>query len=267
MPFFLHLDEGTGLRRSGVLVMSAQTVFGRETAKRFYERARQCDGSVRMVRAAMTAAQYHSSAGSTYKSRFLFTAIPKKWYNKRNPRVYPGMLQELASESLDLFTDGVTVFGRQYFFICMGLKADQPAAAKAGNFCRSFANYGKNRGSCPECLAGLDLYPFEDFSDWPAWLPTVGVQVPWNQPSPLMQVPHRSFQSESFFVRDPFHLFKQTMGGHFVASCVILLSDLNCYFRLNDPRGLGNSVESYLERVSWDFARRAMNGVERCGQT
>lgn len=248
VPFYLHLDEGTGLRKSAVLIFTAQAVFGQETASRFEAEY----ASRPTVFEAMTRAQFHSSKGSTYKSRFLFTCLPKKWYSKKNSHIYPGMLQTLTDECLNLFTDGIQIAGQRYFFICLGLKADQPAQAKAGRFNRSFANMGRNKGCCFECLAGLDPFPFEEISRNPQWLPSMDKVLPWDPtaPSPLVSIPHRQFQSATFFKRDPFHLWKQSIGGHYVASSIVLLMDLGFF---NVP-GLANSVEILFERASFDFA-------------
>ena len=248
VPFYLHMDEGTGLRKSAVMVITAQTVFGENTAARFNKLIHGTDRTTNAAMKVMVQAQNHSGAGSTYKSRYLFTAIPKKWYSRQHSNVYTGMLQKLADECLDLFTSGITIRGKQFFFVCLGLKADQPAQAKAANLTRSFANLGRNKGCCYQCLAGLDAYPFEEVNDRPKWLATVGTQLPWVQPSPLLQIPHKAFESESFFHKDPFHIFKQTMGGHFIASCLILFVDLQFY-----PEPGNNSVEGILDRLYDDF--------------
>lgn len=253
MQFFLHLDEGTGLRKSAVLIFSAQTIFGQETAIRFEKEFGASRNRYEAAAfAAMTRAQFHSSKGSTYKSRYLYTCLPKRWYSKKNSTIYFRILQQLADECLDLFVDGVTVAGRKYFFICLGLKADQPAQAKAGKFNRSFANMGRNKGCCYACLAGLDLYPFEEVSERPRWLATVDSVIPWNpaEASPLVSIPHRHFQSATFFKRDPFHLWKQSIGGHFVAWSIVLLMDLGFF----NVQGDSNSVEALFERASFDFA-------------
>ena len=253
VPFFLHLDEGTGLRKSAVLIYSAQTIFGAETAKRFEE---FFQGNVRRDHNAafetMSRAQFHSARGSTYKSRYLFTCLPKRWYSKKNARNYDRVLQILADECLDLFAEGLQIAGETFFFICLGLKADQPAQAKAGKFCRSFANMGRNKGCCFECLAGLDQYPFEEVCERPRFLRTIDTVVPWDphNPSPLLSIPHRTYQSATFFKRDPFHLYKQSIGGHYVASSIVLLMDFGFF---NVP-GAGNSVEALFERASFDFA-------------
>ena len=81
IPFLLHLDEGTGLRKSSVLVVSAQCVWGRETSQRFYELyAGSSERSDEAVADMMSEAQMHNHKGSTYKTRYLFTLQPKKSY-------------------------------------------------------------------------------------------------------------------------------------------------------------------------------------------
>ena len=262
MPFYLHIDEGTGLRKSAVLIITAQVVFGQETADRFKQELSGRSPSRQEAFNAMTRAQFHSSRGSTYKSRFLFTCLPKKWYTRKNSSIYGGMLQTLASECLDLFTDGIKFFGETYYFVCLGLKADQPAQAKAGNFNRYFANMGRDKGCCYECLAGRDAFPFEEISRSPSWLPTIDTVVPWAQESALLQIPHREFQSATFFKRDPFHIWKQSIGGHYVASSVVLLMDLQFWHVPNGP----NSVDALFERASFDFgfwARHEWRGTVR----
>ena len=83
VPFFLHLDEGTGLRKSAVLVVSMQPVFGRETSLRFSSLHK-----VRDMHDRMTQAQSHNNMGNTYLSRFLLTAMPKKMYMGSNVGTY-----------------------------------------------------------------------------------------------------------------------------------------------------------------------------------
>ena len=213
IPFYLHMDEGTSLRKSAILVLTVQTLFGADTLDRLQKLMQQTDRTMESMRRVMTQAMNHSAAGSTYKSRFLFTAIPKKWYSRLNSNVYTGMLQKIADECVELFNSGISIFGHKYYMICLGLKADQPAQAKAGNFTRSFANLGQNKGCCFECLAGLNAYPFEEVNSQPAWLATLHAQLSWNQPSPLVQIPHKPFQSETFSSRVHFTSLNKQWEG------------------------------------------------------
>ena len=248
VPFFLHLDEGTGLRKSAVLVVSMQPVFGRETSLRFSSLHK-----VRDMHDRMTQAQSHNNMGNTYLSRFLLTAMPKKMYMGSNVGTYWGMLDLIAKECKALMTDGISIHGVKYYPICIGVKGDQPALIKCGNFKRSFMNMAKNKGCCWECLAGFDEFPFEDTTPTPAWLSTIGLVDPWPaaSPSPLLQVPGYSDNLTLFWRRDPFHAFKQTIGGHFAASLIILFA---VDFGLWKVPGLSSSVDEVLARAFYDFS-------------
>ena len=253
IPFYLHMDEGVGQRKRAVLVVSAQTPFGIETAQRYFE-AYKTAGVRSMDDASncMSGAQFHSSKGSTYKSRFLFTAIPKKNYSKKFEPVYHGMLQLLAEECCSLMQSGVTINGTTYYPICMGLKGDAPALAKAGYFCRYFATMGKNKGCCHECLAGLDGFEFENVSPTASWTRTIGLEVPWKPQhvSPSSRIPGDAYIPERFYKKDPFHVFKQSLGGYFISSCIVVLG---CDLGLFAGHQRSTAVASILEDAYMDF--------------
>ncbi|CAJ1451398.1 unnamed protein product [Effrenium voratum] len=248
VPFYLHMDEGTGLRKSAVLIISAQPVFGQCTAERFYQAFRdRTDVSDESMHQIMTASQFHNTRGDTYNSRLLFTILPKKMYTGKNERTMEGFLEIIAQECTKMMTEGVKVRGTQFYPVCLGLKADAPMLVKAGNFNRSFMNMGKNKGCCWECLAGRDDYPFEDVGTSPVWAETIGLVPPWTSPGALATIPARLCLPEGFFRRDPFHVFKQPIGGHFVASAVVLLTDLGYW------PGCSTAVDNKLARAFDDF--------------
>lgn len=108
------------------------------------------------------------------------------------------------------------------------------------------------KGICPECLAGVDDTPYEDFSWHPVWDATQGLELPWNQndPSPLLDIPGRGdLNQHQIFRKDPFHIFKQTVGGHWVASSIVLLLDLGYW---SFP-GESNQADNLLENAYRDF--------------
>ena len=80
-------------------------------------------------------------------------------------KIYIGMLEKISDKYIEFFNSGIVIFGQKYCMVCLGLKTDQSAQAKAGNFTRSFANLGQNKGCCFECLAGLNAYPFEEINN------------------------------------------------------------------------------------------------------
>ena len=135
VPYYLHLDEGTGLRKSAVLVINMQACWGQGTSDEFEKLhtsglgRRDADMEDYMLRAA-----FQNQRGSSLESRFLYTLIPKKMYTKKNHFVYDKVLKTLATESRKLASEGIG----GTFPICLGMKGDAPALAKAGHYTRSF---------------------------------------------------------------------------------------------------------------------------------
>lgn len=139
IPYFLHLDEGTGLRKSAVLVINLQACWGLDTADGFRKQhASTTDRLDNDMARYMVEAQTHNQRGSSLMSRFLYTLIPKKWYTKKNSFVFDKVLKNIAVESRRLACEGIDGFHP----ICLGVKGDAPALAKAGHFVRSFMKLG-----------------------------------------------------------------------------------------------------------------------------
>ncbi|CAK9047294.1 Uncharacterized protein SCF082_LOCUS26512 [Durusdinium trenchii] len=248
IPFFLHMDEGTGLRKTAVLVISAQCVWGVETADRFNASyAAAGSHSDQIVSEMMSDAQMHNHKGDTHKTRFLWTIQPKKAYSGKNKEVYEKLLEQLSSECCDLMVNGVQHHDQTWYFACCGMKGDAPALAKCGHFNRAFNTMGREKGICFECLAGTSGIPWEDTGRFPNYAQTIALTPPWTNPSPLLDIPGRMYHPESFYRKDPFHIFKQSIGGHFVSSSIILLGELGYW------PGPSKKVDSFLERAYQDF--------------
>ena len=146
IPFYVHLDEGTGLRKSGVMVYNMQLVWGHDTAKKFSEIFKENPGrSDREVMSYMLQAQTHNQKGSTYITRYLFTILPKRWYTKKFAKVYDIVLETLTREIRSLASEGLPGFPG-WHFMCLGVKGDAPALAKAGHLNRSFLTLNCNWG-------------------------------------------------------------------------------------------------------------------------
>eukprot|EP00438_Fugacium_kawagutii_P021699 Skav224765 [mRNA] locus=scaffold1604:492403:494175:+ [translate_table: standard] len=252
IPFYLHTDAGVGARKSAVLVVNMQAMFGRSTAQQFQEFHTHVDSH--NMQDIMLEAQRHNAHGSTYLTRFLWTALPKQSYSGKNEWVYWKILEMLTNEVCQLMRQGVKIAGETYFPICVGLKGDQPALIKAGKFKRSFMNLAVDRGCCWECLAGFKDFPFEDTSATPKWSDTVGLVAPWDptdpSPSPLLKIPCQPDVPHGFFKRDAFHAFKQTIGGHFGASIVVLFA---IDFGLWTIVGQSRDVDTLFQRAFKDF--------------
>ena len=144
IPYYLHLDEGTGQRKSGVLVFNMQSLWGLDTKTKFERAFRGNLGrSDEDIEDYMTMSQCHNQSGSSFLSRFLYTIIPKKWYSKKFSFVYDKVLEKLAAESRNLASTGV----KGWYPICLGVKGDAPALAKAAHFTRSFLNLPNRKGA------------------------------------------------------------------------------------------------------------------------
>ena len=236
IPYFMHLDEGTGQRKTGVLVIAIQALWGEATVTRFAE-AELLAASQGDVADAIAEAQVHNSKGSTFMTRFLLSVLPKKMYTGQKEHVYELFLEMLAKEISGLMETGIMANNGRWYPVCLGCKGDQPALVKTGHFDRSFRNLAKNRGCCWECLAGFDGYSFADTSVGAAWRSTLGLLNAWpaDDPSPFLQIPCNSTEPASFWRRDPFHAYKQALGGYFTASAIVMLA---CDMKLwRDPGG------------------------------
>lgn len=112
---------------------------------------------------------------------------------------------------------------------------------------------------CWECLTASEGYQFEDVRDGAAWESTVGLVEPWlaNEPSPLLKIPSRTYLAYSLWKRDPFHAFKQTLGGHFGASTLMLFGVAFSLWKCEEGK---NDVDILLQRAFWDFLFRHLSG-------
>ena len=249
LPYNLHMDEGRGLRKSAVLVASAQSVFGVQTATRFHEnlvhsRSTRMDDAFQVR--LMLQSQFHNSKCSTWLTRMLLTLLPKGMYTKANQHVFEALLETLRNECTALLETGVQLScGSVYFPIMVGLKGDSPMIAKAANLTRSFQNLGNP--CCWECMAGGPGVPFEDCRADPTYEATLFSERPWSRASPIVEIPMVPGIPEAILLKDPFHIYKQSIGGSFVASTIILLIDLG-YFA-----GRLNNLDAVLERMYQDF--------------
>ena len=268
IPFYIHLDEGVGQRKRAVLVINFQTVFGPETAVRYREGYQYSDHSIgdAGARECMTRAQFHNSKNSTLQSRFLFSALSKRMYTKENEKVYDEILSHLADECIQLLASGINVGGTTWYGVCMGLKGDAPALKKAANFNRSFANLGRNKGICPECLAGLCDIPFEDCGKQAVWRMTVAMDRPWVRAGHLSRIATRSYKPEAFYRRDPFHVFKQSLAGHFLASAVVVVAEMGMFTLPGQSTAVAELLNQACDDFTWyvkhDFRGRSVNHIK-----
>ena len=255
IPYCIHLDEGRGLRKSAVLVIHFQSIFGADTAPNFradfafswQDHLGQEEASEIMLRN-----QFHNARGSTFFSRMLYTILPKASYTKRNSNVFTAVLENLREECTEMLEDGFLLDdGCKYYGALIAIKGDAPALVKAGNFTRNFQCLGNP--ICWECMAGSPHVPFEDCSRNPIYESTIHAERPWQVPAPLSQVPGVPGIPELVYQRDAFHIYKQSIGGSFAASTIVLLAELGYW------NAAHNTFAETMDRAYEDFSHYVKN--------
>ncbi|CAE7698574.1 unnamed protein product [Symbiodinium sp. CCMP2592] len=92
-PIQVHADEGQSVKKSGVMVLNWQSPIG-------FGVSTQDD---------CAAAMSVNFVGSSFATRFIYTICLKRCYSKKKRYVLDGIFENLASELVDLFYNGVSV--------------------------------------------------------------------------------------------------------------------------------------------------------------
>lgn len=264
IPYFMFSDDGRGLKKSKLLVISFETPFGRETASHWNEFQRgakkpkkSCGASNNMNGTNGPETQSDNGRLNSFLTRFLYGVVPSGSYTDN---VYTGLLHDIAKDCNKLFMEGVEVGSQRWFGVCLGAKGDAPAQHKSGFFTRSFYHDSDDGGPiCPHCLAGTDGYPYSDTSKQAAWRQTVWASRPWATPSPLAIIATEACRPEVFYKGDPFHTFKLGLGRYFLASAIICLGQWK-YFTTDEE---GHSVPSFFAAAYKDFRFFAKKELRR----
>ena len=193
VPVFLHLDEGTSIKKRGLMVVHWQPTLGKGTSRN--------KNDMNMI-------------GSSIATRFLYSCMLAKVYGgKQKNKPLLLLTKHLGKELRTLFYDGlvVNVNGnhQRLFIICIGMKGDWAGLAKVGELNRSFHRdapakpFGK--GICHLCKAGQENHPWH-LVDYESMVQAhQDVPPPWRQESPLVEfIPCHPYKA-SFFCIDIFH--------------------------------------------------------------
>lgn len=229
LPVLLHGDEGRGLKKKQLMVLSIHGVIGKGST---HSNANIPDlddpsGPLRL-----------NMKGHTQLNHFLHSVLPISLYNETPENLYH-ILDLQAKELASLFEKGVVIRGRRYFLCCIGVKGDAPFLAKSGLFERSLTRRPTKasskkpcQGLCHLCLAGKEDYvhpcPFEEYGvENPQWLATMGVEPAFTTPSPLLQIPFEcGGTTERFWRYDLFHNWHSGMGKYFATSAICTCMEL-----------------------------------------
>lgn len=135
------------------------------------------------------------------------------------------------------------------------MKDDQPHVTKSGHFERSFyrrplrsSSRTLAAGICHLCLAGKEDWgrpvPYEQFRTHCVWIDAIGIEPPYETPSPLLTIPFggNATGAERFWKFDLYN-WHSGIGKKFASSAVI------AYLSLIP----GDSVEKKVKALTDDF--------------
>ena len=245
----VHGDEGRGLKKSQIMILSGHSVLG-------------AGSNVGPAAKDEYAKQDLNWTGHTQSTRWIFGALPRKQYDDDRAGNFQTLLDRLADDMLELFEKGIPARdGTIHYFAILHIVGDWPWMAKAFNFTRTFSNVAKHassknpgKGICHACLAGQDETPFEELETWqPRWKRTLNQEQPYDQPPPLMKLPHDTSSAMSFPGQDLFHGFHLGAGKTFMASVLALFS----------AEFEGRSVEARFATMGADFFDWCRHNKER----
>lgn len=242
IPVLFHGDEGRGLKKKQIMVLSTHGLLGKGSS-RHPKASAASEDPLKM-----------NYKGNTWKNHFLLCCMPVSLYGD-DPSALFQMLDIQAEEFSRLFWDGVEFGGRRLYVACVGIKGDSPFLSKAGMFNRAFTRRPTRsssktpcKGVCHLCMAGCESYdydvPYEEFgNEFPSWLGTMGLVKPYETPSPLLKIPfHRGGTTEALFEFDLFHNFHQGVGKNFAASAICICLEL-----------VRNTISGAFDELTSDF--------------
>ena len=245
IPVSFYSDEGRGVRKSPVLVVGLEVVFGYSSFADFQKNARKKPWSCE----TMWSIQHDTNSGSSLLSRLLLYVLPNKVYKGKRNNLWHDVCSQVGRDLASAFNEGICVNGRQYYLVLVGCKGDAPALNKVGRMTRTFQHLSGPGGMCCHCLAGQEAYPWEDMRESAAWRATIHKERPWSAtcPSNLACVPYSNEAPERMFRSDPLHLVKLGVARHFVGSAIVVLGEWGIY------TNSGNSVDQLLMASETDF--------------
>ena len=197
IPVYLIADEGRGFKKSQIMVLGSEPVLGYG-----------CDAEDDVTASEPVKMNFR---GNTYKTRQLFTVVPKSIYNKDSAPLNE-LINQWAADwcGLDVEYDDQAI---QLRVAVLGLKGDWPALSKLGRLDRSYAReaYPSGRGICHLCAAntsGCPEWHQHDFAQAP-WIDTMStVDLPWvpaRESGLTRSIPMEQDRKAQFYLVDIFH--------------------------------------------------------------
>lgn len=239
IPVLYHGDEGRGLKKRQVMVLSTHGMLGlgsKHTSKKSEDPLKL------------------NYIGNTWTNHYIQCCMPIALYGEQ-PEALFHMLDLQAKEFSKLFWEGLLYGNSKFYICCIAIKGDSPFISKAGQFNRAFTRRPTRassktpcQGVCHLCMAGCEDFaypvPFEQYGDeFPAWLDTMGLVKPYTTASPLLQIPfHRGGTTEALFQFDLFHNWHQGVGKNFASSAIAVCLEL-----------IDETIPRAFEEITEDF--------------
>ena len=221
IPCKLHIDEGTGLRKSAVLQCSWGPVL--------------------------------ASGAASWDRYFFWTAMSHEAYTQHNVglewgnEVVDSLMVELAKQASSAMETGIAIKYGTFFLCFISLEGDLPAQAKVFHCKRNFLHVPNPM--CPWCLADGDTFPFTDVRSAASWRATVDQDVPWSNEPPLAALTRNG--EATFLAKDLFHIISLGIGRTFLASAICFLISLGHF--IPTDMALGRSIPVRLQEAYNDF--------------
>ena len=272
IPVYSHTDEGRSLKKQPIFILSTHGLLGRGTHA--YLRSQR-----------QKAPLHRNGMGMNFISHPMATHFIFACFLKAVSDKHAGSLDKimaLYSEDVEsLLLNGVTSkdMSKQVWICHMGTKGDLPALQRVGHLKRNFLRAPKAKASkkpavgiCHLCSAGKEQcapdglsnnyspFPYEDLGARPAWLSTVGQEVPWDHyPEVLNGVCLGDQFPASFFHPDLWHSFHLGLAKHWVASGLVAVVEY-----LDIPNDFASSVDKKFEWLNTTY-QQFCREHGRCG--
>jgi hypothetical protein len=218
IPMYIHTDEGRGLKKTGVLVVSSTPCLGLGSRKQ------------RMTRLVADKLAMNF-IGETLGNRFAHVVCPKINYEK-DPEVYMSMLAYVSLNCRLLLEEGFDHNGERWYVVYITSLGDWCAHVKNGNFLRHFGHIAQSwktapekwKGICHQCGAGVKGLPSEDYRLAAACLKTIGLVEAWNTDGPLLELIRYRKNRHLAYASDVWHGWHLGWGRECVAGgCVLIV--------------------------------------------
>lgn len=206
IPWAMHFDEGTTLKKKAIMIIQTQPLMGQGTRKR--------KGTIDSPGL--------NFLGHSLTTRFLWSVMLSRVYSGKRLQNKPllTLVSHLAKDMASAYKDGirVTIDGapQRIYLIPIGAKGDWPALAKVGTLSRHYGRQARQdgKGICHLCCADQAGFKHWHNVSFDSMKAMRTAELPWKkEPCILSALPLVGGDKADFFKADCFHnLHKGVMG-------------------------------------------------------